>query len=131
MPTVPIWVTEILAEVDRARAKFPSDDLGVTAFSEEAGEMVQAIMNHYHAPTHENFVAIRKELIQAGAMLVRLFEEGDPVHRLPPCEVPATPPDRIVVSRELLTDVEAALGHAEGLGPQGLGLLCLVQESLG
>jgi hypothetical protein len=38
--------------------------------------------------------------------------------------------DVVVVSRELLADVEDALGCAEGLGPCGLGLLCQVQDAI-
>lgn len=36
----------------------------------------------------------------------------------------------VAVDRQLLLDVEDALGRAEGLGPCGLGLLCQVQDTL-
>ena len=48
----------------------------------------------------------------------------------------AIPADRlpgegmVAVDRQLLLDVEDALGRAEGLGPCGLGLLCQVQDTL-
>jgi hypothetical protein len=72
----------ILVEVERARAKFPSPDFLLSALSEEHGEVVQAVLNQYAGKGDEE--AIRKEIIQEGAMLYRLATEGDPVHRLNP-----------------------------------------------
>ncbi len=75
------WTDEVLTEMARARAQFPSPDLLLTAFSEESGEVVKAVLDHYAGKG--DLADVRKELIQVGAMVGRLLEEGDPVHRLP------------------------------------------------
>lgn len=76
------FAREVEAEVARARGLWPDNNLLVTAFSEEAGEVVKAVLDHLaEKGTLED---IRKELIQAAAMIVRLLEEGDPTHGLPP-----------------------------------------------
>ena len=75
------WFDEVQAEMDRARDMFPHSDLLLTAFSEEAGEVVKAVLDHYD--NKGDLVEVRKELIQAAAMIGRLLEEGDPVHHLP------------------------------------------------
>lgn len=75
------WTYEILNEMDRARAKFPAPGLLLTAFTEEAGEVVKAVLDHYSGKG--DLADVRKELIQVGAMVGRLLEEGDPIHRLP------------------------------------------------
>jgi Ser/Thr protein kinase RdoA (MazF antagonist) len=78
------WTAEVLTEMARARAKFPEPELLLTAFTEEAGEVVKAVLDHYSAKGE--LADVRKELIQVGAMVGRLLEEGDPVHRLPPSD---------------------------------------------
>lgn len=80
---MPQWVKDTMDEVARARAKFPGNKLCVTAFTEEHGEAVRAVLEHYYAPSPEKLADVRKELIQTIAMAVRLLEEGDPVHGLP------------------------------------------------
>ncbi len=97
-------VNEIGKECLRAREKFPNPVLVLTALTEEHGELVQAVMNHYHAAksaaseTKEGSpvkpldgailqAQIHKELVQTGAMLLRLALEGDPAHLLPPTTV--------------------------------------------
>ena len=72
------------AEVERARFKFPCPDLLVTAFTEEFGEAIKAILD-YRAGKG-GITAVRTELIQTMAMCVRLLEEGDPIHNLPPSD---------------------------------------------
>lgn len=76
------WAHDVLAEMQRARSKFPDPDLLLSAFSEESGEVVKAVLDHYagKGPLQD----VRKELIQAAAMAGRLLEEGDPIHALPP-----------------------------------------------
>lgn len=75
------WVTLIQSEVASARAKFPDPKLALTALVEEVGEAVKAALDHYHGKG--SLDDIRKELVQVGAMVVRLLEEGDPSHNLP------------------------------------------------
>lgn len=76
----PIWFLDVADELRRARAKFPGTDLLTTAFAEEAGELVKAILDNYNGKQSDIYV----EAIQTIAMVVRLLEEGDPVHRLKP-----------------------------------------------
>lgn len=101
------------AEAERARGLFPTPDWLTTAFAEEAGEVVKAVLNHLNvqravdpqnvaASSPANRAAVRsacaeikKEIVQAMAMLIRLHDEGDPVHWLPS-----------------LTDVNAAAAQA-------------------
>ena len=96
-------------ELVKAKAKFPEPDFLTTAMSEEAGELVRAILNHKYAEDAYNSYAealqyssqksklndldtacgvaldeVQKEAIQTIAMCVRLLMEGDPVHSLPP-----------------------------------------------
>jgi len=76
----PIWFLDVADELRRARAKFPGTDLLTTAFAEEAGELVKAILDNYNGKQSDLYT----EAIQTIAMVVRLLEEGDPVHRLKP-----------------------------------------------
>lgn len=76
----PDWIRDVADELARARKKFPGTDLLTTAFAEEAGERVKAILDNYNGKASD----IYTEAIQTIAMVVRLLEEGDPVHRLKP-----------------------------------------------
>ena len=76
------WEHAVQAEMNRARKLHPSNQLLLTAFSEECGEVVKAVLNHYENKGTTDEVYF--ELIQAAAMIGRLLEEGDPSHRLPP-----------------------------------------------
>ncbi len=82
-----------LAEVDRARAKFPGTAHLALAFAEEAGEAVRAALQLHYAcrhptPTPRNIECaqadLRKELVQTVAMCLRLWEEGDTALGTPP-----------------------------------------------
>lgn len=91
---------EIDAEIARARRKFPGANLLTTALTEEHGEAVRAVLEHYYAISasdgskplakdvrdsiQKHRSAVRKELIQTAAMCVRLALEGDPIHLLSP-----------------------------------------------
>lgn len=84
----------IRAELVKARAKFPSNRMLLHAFQEEAGEVTRAFLQLHEttemAHGRERFGEvssatlqtlqsdIRKELVQAAAMAIRLLEEGDP-----------------------------------------------------
>lgn len=71
-----------LTEASRARGLFPCADHLVLAFSEEAGEVVKACLDYHNKLDEGNWESlreeIRKELIQAVAMAIRLWDEGDP-----------------------------------------------------
>lgn len=73
---------EVEKELERARTKFPAPNLLVTAFAEEAGEVIKAVLDHCAAKG--KLVEVKKEIVQCMAMCIRLLEEGDPIHGLPP-----------------------------------------------
>lgn len=78
---------DVDAEIARARAKFPQPDFLTTAMTEEFGEAVRAVLEHMaKGQTLGLRLDVRKELVQAIAMAVRLEIEGDPIHRLPGSE---------------------------------------------
>ena len=76
-----MWIDDVNAELVRARTKFPGTDFVVTAFSEEAGELVKAVLDHMYGKA--SYEEVYWEAIQSIAMAVRVIEEGDPIHKLP------------------------------------------------
>ena len=66
------WPTvhELFAEVDRARAKFPSRRFRLAALVEEVGELAEAIVAR-------DSVRIHREAIQVATCAMRIAEEGD------------------------------------------------------
>lgn len=82
---------EVDDELARARKKFPDSKLVTTALTEEHGEAVRAVLEHYYLePSCPKEIrdkyraAVRKELVQTMAMCIRLEMEGDEVHKLSP-----------------------------------------------
>lgn len=67
----PSIVVDLSAELNRARAKFPSGYNLLAALFEEGGELSAALMQNLSKQE------IRKEAIQCMAMCVRIIEEGD------------------------------------------------------
>ena len=61
---------EILAELRRARAKFPGDNVTMLALMEEVGELAKAAFEE----PREN---VRKEAIQVATMAMRVILDGD------------------------------------------------------
>lgn len=74
----PYWVAEVLAELVRARIKFPEPDLLGMALAEEAGEVMKEMLDLRSGKPGASVAEIHKECIQTMAMCVRLMEEGDP-----------------------------------------------------
>lgn len=70
-----VFLRHVVAELKRARAKFPENKHQLAAFSEEAGELAQALLQcNYGGKTH---AAVWCEAVQACAMAVRVGTEGD------------------------------------------------------
>lgn len=65
------FLSEVAAEVDRARAKFPSPAGSMVALMEEVGELARAMLDEPDA-------RVRAEAVQVAAMAMRVAEEGDP-----------------------------------------------------
>lgn len=68
-------IEEILSELNRARAKFPGDNVTTLALVEEVGETATALFEEPRA-------AVRKEAIQTAVMAIRLILDGDATLRL-------------------------------------------------
>lgn len=70
-----LFVIAVLKEVERARRLFPGNKMMLAAFSEEAGEVAKAFIDHDRGKeTAENLVT---ECVQAAAMALRCAIEGD------------------------------------------------------
>jgi NTP pyrophosphatase (non-canonical NTP hydrolase) len=67
-------------EAKRAKKKFPKPELLLTAMTEEHGELVKAIMDCRQGKASQE--DIKQEMIQLIAMIIRLFNEGDPAHKM-------------------------------------------------
>ena len=64
------------SELRKARAKFPSNNDLLHAFTEEAGEVTREFLHlKYHNGSRN---AVEKELVQVMVMAIRLLQEGDP-----------------------------------------------------
>jgi hypothetical protein len=64
------FLAEVLAEVRRARAKFPGANATNAALVEEVGELSKALM-------YEPFSNVIAEAVQVATMALRLATEGD------------------------------------------------------
>ena len=78
---IPDVVREVLAEVDRAIAKFPTwpADLvhACQVFNEESGELTRAVLQQMYEPEKNPPGAVRKEALQAAAMALRFLAALD------------------------------------------------------
>lgn len=63
-------VDEILAELARARTKFPGDNVTLAALMEEVGELAKATFE-------ESRAKVRKEAVQVAVMAMRMVLDGD------------------------------------------------------
>lgn len=68
---------EILRELERARAKFPTQDVWKTlaALTEEVGELNEAVLKRYakhESETEKSLLDIRKEAVQVACMAMRV-----------------------------------------------------------
>lgn len=61
---------EILAELGRARDKFPGDNVTLAALMEEVGELAKATFEEPRAN-------VRKEAVQVAVMAMRMVLDGD------------------------------------------------------
>jgi hypothetical protein len=65
---------ELVEEMDRARAKFPSPKFLFTALVEEVGEVGRALLQD------EGRERVRKEALQVACVALRIYEESDPLY---------------------------------------------------
>lgn len=61
---------EILNELERARTKFPGDNVTMLALMEEVGELAKATFE-------ESRANVRKEAVQVAVMAIRVILDGD------------------------------------------------------
>jgi NTP pyrophosphatase (non-canonical NTP hydrolase) len=69
------FVVDVLLELKRARAKFPSAFACGLATMEEAGELAQALLKHAAGKWPQS--RIREEAVQVAVMAMRCALEGD------------------------------------------------------
>lgn len=65
------WLPELLAELARARAKFPGNRFLLAALAEETGEVSRALLQQLSKEK------LRQEAIQVACVAIRIYEEGD------------------------------------------------------
>lgn len=65
------FIADVLQELRRARARFPSPECSLAALGEEVGELCKAVLDEPKA-------RVRAEAIQVAAMAARVALEGDP-----------------------------------------------------
>ncbi|RAP39443.1 hypothetical protein BYZ73_20530, partial [Rhodovulum viride] len=66
----------------QAVQRFPQPNYVISKVAEEAGEVVKAAI--HCAEGRDTPEHVRAEIVQAMAMLLRLYIEGDEIHGLPP-----------------------------------------------
>ena len=85
MPTNADAVAQLVeaarTEAEKAMRKFPQPNYVISKVAEEAGEVVKAAI--HCAEGREKPENVKLEIVQAIAMLIRLYVEGDQVHGLP------------------------------------------------
>lgn len=62
----------VIEELERARSKFPENEKNLAALSEEAGEVVKAMLDY--GPGSKELV---QECVQVASMALRVAIEGD------------------------------------------------------
>lgn len=72
-----LFVSELLDQVRKARAKFPQPNPTVAALTEEVGELAQALL-HIREGKHNDWWRVWDEAIQVACMALRAATEGDP-----------------------------------------------------
>jgi phosphoribosyl-ATP pyrophosphohydrolase len=77
-----VLLEDAIVEAVKAIEKYPQPNYVISKVAEEAGEVVKAAI--HCAEGRETLENVRKEIVQAIAMLIRLYIEGDQVHKLPP-----------------------------------------------
>lgn len=112
-------VADIMNELDRARKKFPGANCNLAALTEEAGEMIEALIPYcldlsvhhgrlarallHHRPTDGGdgkWEDVRKECIQVCVMAMRVALEGDPTLGVVPMDTAPPPPGCSTIGRE-------------------------------
>jgi hypothetical protein len=70
LAAVDLFLSEVRAEIFRARRKFPSSDAATVALTEETGELAKACME-------ESIERVRAEAVQVASTAMRIALEGD------------------------------------------------------
>jgi len=81
-PELMTLLVEAHHEAQTAMSKYPQPNYVISKVAEEAGEVVKAAI--HCAEGRAPMVDVRDEIVQAMAMLIRLYLEGDQVHGLAP-----------------------------------------------
>lgn len=81
-PSILALFNDALIESIQASRKYPQPNYIITKVAEEAGEVVQEAIRCVEGKG--SYKDLRAEIVQAIAMLIRLYSEGDQVHGLKP-----------------------------------------------
>lgn len=99
-------IASINAELERARAKFPKQDIWVTlaALTEEVGELNEAVLQLYASgnPKGRTVLDVRKEAVQVAVMAMRVWLDT---------ELVAPEPEEPAVERAIAY-IKASIKHA-------------------
>ena len=86
MPPDEAFVNDLLAEVSRARARFPAaSNPTLAALTEEVGELAKALL-HIREGKSTTWWDVYDEAIQVAAMALRVATEGDAILGVVPNE---------------------------------------------
>lgn len=81
MPELDRLFSDACAEAERAMAKFPQPNYTLLKVAEETGEVVKAAVHFGEVRGSRD--EVRKEIVQAIAMIFRLYLEGDQINGVP------------------------------------------------
>ena len=70
------FIQDVIAEIARARAKFPGNSIMLVALMEEVGELAQAAL-HIREDKHNEWGRVHEEAVQVAVMAMRMATEGD------------------------------------------------------
>jgi len=70
------FISDVLVEIDKARAKFPAPNPTIAALTEEVGELAQAML-HIREGKSKDWWRVHKEAVQVAVMAMRAATEGD------------------------------------------------------
>lgn len=69
------FIFDVIVEMQRARAKFPSNEYKLAALTEEVGEVANAFLENAYGK--KGAVAVWEECVQVASCALRLATEGD------------------------------------------------------
>lgn len=69
------FMADVIAEMTKARAKFPSNEYKLAALTEETGEVANAFLENAYGK--KDGICVWQECVQVASCALRLATEGD------------------------------------------------------